>query len=293
MLPIVAVCALTSSAAFGYDRQTPPVQPPSWVIYSPSNPPPNDVAEKATRPTVYMAKAVAPTGGYKIYTGFGQGTFPTQYLPGADPEAGRTYLIGYGVAPTLKYNTIIVNNSKGEPQNFEITSSNYFLYPNGHFEVVTQIAFIQPSGNTIQAISSTELFALVENTVVARFADSNQPSLSASDPQGAGPNPPKRGLNPNGSNSTSRIHAIIISGYASSEVVLAATTKTTLVGGVVALGRASSVQASQFANWSRNLTITPDQDLLEGKKIPPITPNIVDIRIRHYSVEATIDPIEP
>jgi hypothetical protein len=35
--------------------------------------------------------------------------------------------------------------------------------------------------------------------------------------------------------------------------------------------------------------ITPDPDLLNGGKIPPLVPNVIDVRITHYEVSATIE----
>jgi len=66
-----------------------------------------------------------------------------------------------------------------------------------------------------------------------------------------------------------------------------------LTDGIVALGNSSSTQQSTMLMWPQNVRITPDQDLLNGTKIPPVTPNIVDVRIQHYSVEAKMNNAKP
>jgi hypothetical protein len=92
---------------------------------------------------------------------------------------------------------------------------------------------------------------------------------------------------PSGTISSANIHAIIISGLSQAEDVIFAKRPIHLTGGIIALG--ASTPRSRPPIWQRGLTITPDPDLLDGAKVPPITPNIVDVRIRHYSVEATME----
>jgi hypothetical protein len=47
-------------------------------------------------------------------------------------------------------------------------------------------------------------------------------------------------------------------------------------------GRAASVLSA----WSPGLKIIPDYVLLTGEKIPPVTPNIIDVRIVRQDVTA-------
>jgi hypothetical protein len=35
--------------------------------------------------------------------------------------------------------------------------------------------------------------------------------------------------------------------------------------------------------------IIPDPDLLNGSKIPPLVPNVIDVRITHYEVTWTME----
>jgi hypothetical protein len=58
-----------------------------------------------------------------------------------------------------------------------------------------------------------------------------------------------------------------------------------LTGGIVALGKAGSL-ASTSSAWSPGLKIVPDYVLLTGEKIPPVTPNIIDVRIVRQEVTA-------
>jgi hypothetical protein len=41
--------------------------------------------------------------------------------------------------------------------------------------------------------------------------------------------------------------------------------------------------------WDPNVKITPDPELLNGNKIPPLIPNVFDVRIMHHEVSATIE----
>jgi hypothetical protein len=45
--------------------------------------------------------------------------------------------------------------------------------------------------------------------------------------------------------------------------------------------------------WSSGLTIIPDYALLTGEKIPPVTPNIIDVRIVRQEVTADFPSINP
>jgi hypothetical protein len=53
---------------------------------------------------------------------------------------------------------------------------------------------------------------------------------------------------------------------------------------VIALGKDPSPPTKPTAQWSSGLRIVPDQALLTGAKIPPLTPNIIDVRIVKHEV---------
>jgi hypothetical protein len=78
------------------------------------------------------------------------------------------------------------------------------------------------------------------------------------------------------------IHALIISGR-SDPAKIATSPNVTLIGGVVALGKNASSSAKP-SSWSPGLRIVPDQNLLNGSKIPPLTPNVIDVRIVKHEV---------
>ena len=98
-----------------------------------------------------------------------------------------------------------------------------------------------------------------------------------------GRNPPPVG----GSN----IHAVIISGLSDPAKVIASS-NVTLTGGVIALGKDPTPPATP-STWSPGLRIVPDYALLTGEKIPPVTPNILDVRIVRQEVTADFPSPSP
>jgi hypothetical protein len=101
------------------------------------------------------------------------------------------------------------------------------------------------------------------------------PSLSPYVPPPSGP-PPVRGP------VATSIHAVIISGR-SDPTKIVTSQNVTLVGGVVALGKDPAPPTAPNP-WSSGLRILPDEGLLTGAKIPPLTPNILDVRIAKHAV---------
>jgi hypothetical protein len=77
-----------------------------------------------------------------------------------------------------------------------------------------------------------------------------------------------------------RIHAMIISTMSDPTQILGP--NIILTGGIAALGNGSG----KAKGWAKGVQIIPDPDMLSGKKIPPWTPMIIDVRIMHYSVES-------
>jgi hypothetical protein len=78
------------------------------------------------------------------------------------------------------------------------------------------------------------------------------------------------------------IHAVIISGR-SDPAKIVTSHNVTLTGGVVALGK-DRVPSATPSSWTTGLRIVPDEALLTGTKIPPVTPNIIDVRIVKHEV---------
>ena len=87
-----------------------------------------------------------------------------------------------------------------------------------------------------------------------------------------------------GSNPSANIHAAMISGLSDPTKVISSP-NVTVTGGIVALGKDGS-PPSPLSSWSPGLRIVPDYGLLTGEKIPPVTPNILDVRIVRQEVTA-------
>jgi hypothetical protein len=97
------------------------------------------------------------------------------------------------------------------------------------------------------------------------------------------PQPPQTASLPPNPGPTN-IHAVVISGLSDPAKVIASP-NVTLTGGLVALGKANAA-GSTVSAWSPGLRILPDYELLTGTKIPPVTPNIIDVRIVRQQVQA-------
>lgn len=86
------------------------------------------------------------------------------------------------------------------------------------------------------------------------------------------------------------IHAVIISGVQSPWHAISKAPgvhNVTLTGGLVALGKAPRPGETVAGGPPPSfLKIIPDPKLLNGSIIPPVVPNIIDIRIVGYSVTA-------
>jgi hypothetical protein len=79
---------------------------------------------------------------------------------------------------------------------------------------------------------------------------------------------------------------VIISGLAHPENVLKG--RIHLVGWVIALGpRAAGEPAAPHA-WARGVTIS-GPSLSDRQKVPPLTPNIVDVRVQNFQLGAEIE----
>jgi hypothetical protein len=62
-----------------------------------------------------------------------------------------------------------------------------------------------------------------------------------------------------------------------------------LTGGIVALGSPNSTTPQPPGRWDPNVKITPDPELLNGHKIPPLVPMVIDVRIVHHEISATME----
>jgi hypothetical protein len=155
----------------------------------------------------------------------------------------------------------------------------------------TQTASLAP-GSVFQILSATpaqqwdpqlefqggQFGAYVKGFVSKFSAD----GLSVTPPSG-----PSSNLTPPSSASggaPSNIHAVIVSGLSDPAKVIVSA-NVILTGGIVALGK-NGLAPSTPSAWSPGLKIIPDYALLTGEKVPPVTPNIIDVRIVRQDVTA-------
>jgi hypothetical protein len=103
-------------------------------------------------------------------------------------------------------------------------------------------------------------------------------------PQTSEPGPPEVNAP---SRQRAQIHAVIVSSLPDPSQVLSG--NVNLTGGIVAMGSANPNAPQRPGRWDPNVTITPDPDLLNGNKIPPLVPNVFDVHIMHHEVSATIE----
>jgi hypothetical protein len=99
---------------------------------------------------------------------------------------------------------------------------------------------------------------------------------------GAIPAPPTTGAP---SPHRAQIHAVIVSNLSDPSQVLSG--NVDLTGGIIALGPPTG--SLKPGRWDPRVRIIPDPDLLNGSKIPPLVPNVIDVRITHYEVTRTIE----
>jgi hypothetical protein len=152
------------------------------------------------------------------------------------------------------------------------------------YNPIAQLVAISGSGTYVRNLKSDESVYpqfqewTVENgqTVFVGGTTSGGSSEVAPPLRTTGPNPPPVGR--------SNIHAIIISALSDPAKVIASP-NVTLTGGIVALGKDVSPPLTPSA-WSPGLRIIPDYALLTGEKIPPVIPNIIDVRIVRQEVTA-------
>jgi hypothetical protein len=121
---------------------------------------------------------------------------------------------------------------------------------------------------------------------VSKFSMDAPPVTPPSGPSGSNLPPPSA---PGGA--PSNIHAVIVSGLSDPAKVIVSP-NVTLTGGIIALGKNGSPPPTPTA-WSSGLKIIPDYALLTGEKIPPVTPNIIDVRIVRQDVTADFPSASP
>jgi hypothetical protein len=151
------------------------------------------------------------------------------------------------------------------------------------YNPVAQVVAISGSGTYVRNLRGGSVYQrfaewTVENgqTVFLGSTSSGGGSLATPPVTTTGLNPPPE--------SRSTIHAVIISGLSDPAKVITSS-NVTLTGGVIALGKDPTPPAAP-STWSPGLRIVPDYALLTGEKIPPVIPNILDVRIVRQEVTA-------
>jgi hypothetical protein len=164
--------------------------------------------------------------------------------------------------------------------------------------VWTQTASLT-AGRVFQIVSSTPAQSYAQDVefqggtgafikgFVSKFSTDAPPVTQPSGPSTTSNLPPPSA--PGGA--SSNIHAVIVSGLSDPAKVIVSA-NVTLTGGIVALGKNGSPQSTSSA-WSPGLKIIPDYALLTGEKIPPVTPNIIDVRIVREDVTADFPSPNP
>jgi hypothetical protein len=205
---------------------------------------------------------------------------------------------------TINFSALLVYAGVREPWNGEV--ANVFIYNTSGDSLATlpivnamqiynahggsgTVTWNNPVGQYIQISGIIDFDGFGGGVPFYWFYLPGGPSVASG---GDTPTPPTRGVatqpQPPQQNSASpgpsNIHAVIISGLSDPAKVIASS-NVTLIGGIVALGKLNS-SSSVSSAWSPGLRILPDYDLLTGTKIPPVTPNILDVRIVRQQVIA-------
>jgi hypothetical protein len=159
------------------------------------------------------------------------------------------------------------------------------------YNPIAQMVAISGSGTYVRNLKNEESIYpqfqewTVENgqTMFVGGTTSDGSSAVAPPLKTTGPNLPPEGR--------SNIHAIIISALSDPAKVIASP-NVTLTGGIIALGKNPTSPATP-STWSPGLQIVPDYGLLTGEKIPPVTPNLIDVRIVRQEVTADFPSPNP
>ena len=233
----------------------------------------------------------APTDGQVTFT-LSQIWMVAKGTPGENnPMGDASITIGYASGAT----DLIVFQGSGEYIYEALEHTGYIN--NDGFVTWTQAASIPPgtefrilSNSPAQAYDPTKPFeGSQEGAYVYGRTANVSTNASPSNSGGLGPSSPNLPPPPSvPGGAHSNIHAVIVSGLSDPAKVIVSS-NVTLTGGIVALGKNGSTSSA----WSPGLKIIPDYALLTGEKIPPVTPNIIDVRIVRQDVTAEFPSPNP
>jgi hypothetical protein len=237
--------------------------------------------------------AIASSQSYKVPTS-GQVNFALTELWLVDKGPGNQNLVQGDATVTIAY-------ADGQETQIAFQGSGIAVWEDlehaGYIEATgtttwTQVVYLSP-GTVFRIVSTTAAGAYdptkpFEGGQLGAYVMAFVSKLSTDAPPVAPPSGPSTSnlLPPPSApaGAPSNIHAVIVSGLSDPAKVIVSS-NVTLTGGIVALGKNGSSPANSSA-WSPGLKIVPDYALLTGEKIPPVTPNIIDVRIVRQEVTA-------
>jgi hypothetical protein len=240
---------------------------------------------------------VARPDAAEVFVGAGRITvnyeIPLMYL-GAQTDGGGPINDG----SSLKVIVMAANQTLAEQEiNYPLSAASG---PSGSAPLVGTFIFYNPVPQTVSISGSGTYTYILQQRVQGLYQSFREwMVLPGQTTISGGETPPSlsqtavRGQSSRDStlSADSSIHAVIISGLSDPAKVIASP-NVTLTGGVIALGK-SPTPAATPSIWSPGLRIIPDYALLTGEKIPPVTPNILDVRIVRQEVTADFPSPNP
>ena len=199
------------------------------------------------------------------------------------------YYAGRGNPDQLQTNaSVLIYDESGEQLATVQVSGGKDLLP-GSVPRLGTVTWNNPVAQYIELSGDFYIVAYGPNLLEWWYTPAGRSVASGGDtpPSGSGiSNPPVHPTPPQtaASRPNANIHAVVISGLGDPAKIIASP-NVTLTGGIVALGRDRSPLLTT-SSWSPGLRVLPDYDLLTGAKIPPVTPNIIDVRIVRQQVQA-------
>jgi hypothetical protein len=197
---------------------------------------------------------------------------------------GTSQLIAFQNSGTAAW--LFLTNNAGEVDGIISWAQTAFLPEGSVFRIVSSSP--AQSDDSQLAFQGGQEGAYVKG-VVSKFSTDAPPVTQPSGPSTASNVPPQPPSTPG--DGPSNIHAVIVSGLSDPAKVIVSS-NVILTGGIVALGKNGSPPSPSSA-WSPGLKIIPDYALLTGEKIPPVTPNIIDVRIVRQDVTADFPSPSP